>query len=410
MDEQGISKLDLKRRNRTQILKIMKQNGAISRIDIASALKLTRAAVTIITGEMIEQGVLVELGEAQYDKNEKIPKGRKKILLDLNPGYRFAIGVSIDEKRVTAGLSTLNGSVLDKRIFNFKTFNRDEVINFIAESHKILLSNNCLTNNQVLGMGVCIHSTIEKKMGIENADFTPIENELSAKLGIPVVAEHLADYMALAYVDFRKPTEYVPRNIAFIYFATHYSLVLIDDYKQTTANRYGTDYLGNYIVNPNGAKLEGYPNGCIEAELTPAAILTKIKRVYSPDKTPSLYAITNGDFSKITLPILFEALDRGDKPLRRISLECAKMIAVFINNLACSNCPGQIVLHNFFIPEHYMGLLKHVVEKVSCKEIADILKSSGLCAECGFLGGCDLVMRKLFLDKGGYDLNNAPTK
>lgn len=56
MEQHGISKLDLKRQNRMQVLKILKQRGPTSRIDIATMLELTRAAVTIITNEMIEQG------------------------------------------------------------------------------------------------------------------------------------------------------------------------------------------------------------------------------------------------------------------------------------------------------------------------------------------------------------------
>jgi Mn-dependent DtxR family transcriptional regulator len=47
-----------------QILRVIKESGPISRVDVASALEITRAAVTIITNEMIEEGVLVEIGEA----------------------------------------------------------------------------------------------------------------------------------------------------------------------------------------------------------------------------------------------------------------------------------------------------------------------------------------------------------
>ena len=63
MEKRGISKLDLKRRNRMQILRIIREYGPISRVDVASALEITRAAVSIITYEMIEEGVLVEIGE-----------------------------------------------------------------------------------------------------------------------------------------------------------------------------------------------------------------------------------------------------------------------------------------------------------------------------------------------------------
>ena len=86
MEQHGISKLDLKRRNRMQVLKILKQRGPTSRIDIAGTLELTRAAVTIITNEMIEQGIIQEIGEYKH-VTEKAPRGRKKILIDINHHY-----------------------------------------------------------------------------------------------------------------------------------------------------------------------------------------------------------------------------------------------------------------------------------------------------------------------------------
>ena len=95
MEQHGISKLDLKRQNRMYVLKILKQRGPTSRIDIAGALELTRAAVTIITNEMIEQGIIVELGEYKHVA-EKTPRGRKKILIDVNSNFRFTIGIAIE--------------------------------------------------------------------------------------------------------------------------------------------------------------------------------------------------------------------------------------------------------------------------------------------------------------------------
>ena len=54
MNDCGISKLDLKRRNRMQILKVVREQGPIPRVDISAILGITRAAVTIITNEMID--------------------------------------------------------------------------------------------------------------------------------------------------------------------------------------------------------------------------------------------------------------------------------------------------------------------------------------------------------------------
>ena len=83
MNDYGISKLDLKRRNRMQILRVIRENGPISRVDISAMLHITRAAVTIITNEMIAQSILEEVGEEPQDPSNEIRKGRRKILLDI---------------------------------------------------------------------------------------------------------------------------------------------------------------------------------------------------------------------------------------------------------------------------------------------------------------------------------------
>ena len=112
MNDYGISKLDLKRRNRMQILRVIRENGPISRVDISAMLHITRAAVTIITNEMIAQSILEEVGEEPQDPSNEIRKGRRKILLDINPTYRFALGVYIDEASISIGLTTLNALIL----------------------------------------------------------------------------------------------------------------------------------------------------------------------------------------------------------------------------------------------------------------------------------------------------------
>ncbi len=80
MEKRGISKLDLKRRNRMQILRVIRESGPISRVDVASALEITRAAVTIITNEMIEQGIIDKNGARLVSgqlTSEKAVAGKK---------------------------------------------------------------------------------------------------------------------------------------------------------------------------------------------------------------------------------------------------------------------------------------------------------------------------------------------
>ena len=222
MEQHGISKLDLKRRNRMQVLKILKQRGPTSRIDIAGTLELTRAAVTIITNEMIEQGIIQEIGEYKH-VTEKAPRGRKKILIDINHHYKFVIGVTVEEDIVSVGLSTLAGAVLDKRnlAINEKT-DYSTIFDFTEKSINEVLGDNCLDKNSILGIGFGIFPTMYSRLGISVEDGEPDYAKLKAaireKTELPLVFDNSVKGTAMANIDFLKTKDINRHNIAFLQY------------------------------------------------------------------------------------------------------------------------------------------------------------------------------------------------
>ena len=80
MAKQGDNMTDVKRANRSAVLRVLHENGAVSRKKLAAYIGLTPAAITKITGEMIEEGLLRE-GEAVFSGGA----GRREILLKTDP-------------------------------------------------------------------------------------------------------------------------------------------------------------------------------------------------------------------------------------------------------------------------------------------------------------------------------------
>ena len=170
MNDCGISKLDLKRRNRMQILKVVREQGPISRVDISAILGITRAAVTIITNEMIDQHILQEVGEEPVNPNAEVRKGRRKILLDINETYKFAIGIYVDEKEISIGLTTLNAAALDKKSITHKADMTPEALaELLGTTLEKMLQNSCLTYENLLGIGVGIMPNGHRLSGISGA-------------------------------------------------------------------------------------------------------------------------------------------------------------------------------------------------------------------------------------------------
>ena len=192
MNDCGISKLDLKRRNRMQILKVVREQGPISRVDISAILGITRAAVTIITNEMIDQHILQEVGEEPVNPNAEVRKGRRKILLDINETYKFAIGIYVDEKEISIGLTTLNAAALDKKSITHKADMTPEALaELLGTTLEKMLQNSCLTYENLLGIGVGIMPSAFEMMGGSTTDtgcpaFPVLQKALEGSTRLPV--------------------------------------------------------------------------------------------------------------------------------------------------------------------------------------------------------------------------------
>lgn len=404
MEKRGISKLDLKRRNRMQILRVIRESGPISRVDVASALEITRAAVTIITNEMIEEGVLVEIGEAPVN-TEKLQKGRRKILIDINVNSRFALGATVDEKEVSVGLTNLNSEVLDKSsmIIDERTTSKD-IINYIIKTSNEMVENSCLTEDKILGLGVGVVPSMWGKLKIFYKDgvldFTNFIDKLSSGLNIDIHCGNAIGLMALASNDYRVQNGY-QTNTVFIHNGNQVNLAIINKNELSSDYYSYTSMIEKYIVCPNGRQYEGYPNGSVKAELSRTAMLNAFYEIYSKDKTPVLYELTDGDKNNITVENVFMALMRGEEPVKSLVDDIISKYTVLLNNLAISHFAKKIVLHNFKLNEKQFDYVKREMIRLVSEDIADRIVLSKLEGKNNFLGGCSLIIQDNFFFKGG---------
>lgn len=404
MEKRGISKLDLKRRNRMQILRVIREAGPISRVDVASALEITRAAVTIITNEMIEEGVLVEIGEAPVN-TEKLQKGRRKILIDINENSKFALGATVDEKEVSIGLTNLNSEVLDKAsmVIDERTTSKD-IISFIIQKSNEMMENSCLAKDKVLGIGIGVVPSMWGKLKIfykdGELDFSNFIDKISSGVDIDVHCGNAIGLLALANNDFRGINGY-QINQAFLHNGNQVNLAILNKNELSSDYLSYTSTIEKYIVAPGGRSYEGYPDGSVKAELSRTAMLNAFNEIYSKEKTPILFELTEGDKSKINTEKVFMALMRGEEPVKNLVDSIIAKYTVLINNLAISHFAKRIVLHNYKLNEKQFDYVKREMIRLVSEEIADRVVLSKLEGRNNFVGGCALIIQDNFYTKGG---------
>lgn len=410
MEQHGISKLDLKRQNRMQVLKILKQRGPTSRIDIATMLELTRAAVTIITNEMIEQGIIMEIGEYKHI-SEKAPRGRKKILIDINYHYKFALGVTIEENIISVGLTTLSGQILDKRNcrIDIGYDDKQSVIEFIDKSVHEILNDNCLDKRQILGIGFGVYPSLYSMFQINMIngvpDYSKAKELVASFTDLPVVFGNSVKGTAIANVDFLRKINPDFDSIAFLQYGKEINFIATHKKDPIISYHNRTNFVDKIIVDPNSPDICPVcgRRGCVGNEITSTAVFKRIERMFSKDKTPFLYQQTNGDKNNIKVGMIISSYQNGDKEIVRIVDRAAGLMAMLINNLYFVTNPQKIVLHLLYLDSDFVfNLLKNAVKNIAGEEVSEKLVLSMVENKHRFLSGCALAVRELFFEKGGF--------
>ena len=210
MKYQGINLGNVKISNRSSILRLLNNNGAMSRKDISEAVGLTAASVTLITTELLEEGVIVELGEAEEEKRA----GRKKILVDINHAYKNVLCIAIEADETYISVTDLRGNVTcgysmptDK-----KTMPEVFLKKITSECKRILWENDILKDT-ILGVAVTVPGKVDRARGISLntyniwTDEVRIADIVKDELSFPIIVENNLKAYAQSEIYFGKGKE-----------------------------------------------------------------------------------------------------------------------------------------------------------------------------------------------------------
>ncbi len=86
----------------------IRQKGPLSRTNLAELLDTSRGSITAIAGNLVDLGVISEIGPGESGG------GRRPRLLDVNPGLGFIAGVDIGATSIDLALANFKGEILER--------------------------------------------------------------------------------------------------------------------------------------------------------------------------------------------------------------------------------------------------------------------------------------------------------
>ena len=401
----GISKLDLKRINRMQVLRTVWEAGPLSRVDLAQMLQITRASITQITNSMIAEGLLCEIGEAPYQQESRLPKGRRKILLDINANYKFVLGAVIGEREISVGLCTMHMEILDKMSLPCTDHTtRKEILQFILSAASQIMSNACLNKADVLGLGVGVMPVMIGRMRVYYKDGMLDFKDLTQALSTPqmpqVFCGNAVWLLSLANADLQRSG--VPTgNTVYLHLGSRIHISVLRPEKQETDYLTYSYLTERCIIHPGGRQQDGYPAGSVRAQLSTQAMQARIAEIYSRERTPFLYNATEGYIEHVTLEQMYRAISAGDARCEGVVREIMQDWSVLLHNLVCSYQCQRVVLHHFGLSERGFTEFRSYVREFVGDDIAERIVCSTVESRTDFLAGCSLVLMKNFYLNGG---------
>ncbi len=180
--------------NELNILRFIKNDGPISRAELAQKYKLSKAAVSEIISNLLKLGYIREVGHG----NSTRLGGRKPILLEFNPKSGYAIGLEIKRNHARVALSDLNAKLYRMEYFAFdKGTELKTVINRIFKYIDQFLTIPWVKKARPVGIGVAIPGLVNYKQGkIQESDSLkkwvgyPIKESFEERYKIETIIEN----------------------------------------------------------------------------------------------------------------------------------------------------------------------------------------------------------------------------
>ena len=362
MQLEGDNMTTVKRTNRSAALKLLHEQGGMSRKRMAECIRLTPAAITKIVGEMIAEGLLAE--------GRTLPSGggagRREVLIELNPRAFCALGVLINTRQAILSGVWLDGSLAFSRELPLpERAPADETVAKLWEELRALAEANGVPMEKILGVGVAVRGLTDPEgriardtLGALDAKDYPLRDRFREASGLPVVmANNVRALFAAQMFEARDKQTKSPFFLRCEYGLGASLSINNEIWFGGTGNCAEIGHVP--VVRRGGKPCVCGKSGCLETIASPAAIREDALALLSPERTPVLWRRTRGKTpAEITVDDVLEAARSGDAGSAEVVDRAVSALGSALKHVVYTVDPEKIVLYGrVFENSYYLSRL-----------------------------------------------------
>ncbi|MBW3087784.1 ROK family transcriptional regulator [Bifidobacterium sp. 82T24] len=319
--------------NRSRIIQLLHRDGICSRAHIARQLDLTPAAITKITAQLIDMGVVSETGNLDGIKK------RRSIGLQLNESKYRVIGVKFARTLVRLGVFDLGGNMESEQLLPPVSGGR---IRETLDDVKRRINDILAIDESIVAIGIAVPGPYLRDEGriavvtsmIEWRDVNFID-EFAGTFRVPAFIEQDARAGALAQSLFGADAD--PRSLGYYLIGEGVGLGLIDNGNLVNGNLGAATEIGHVSIDIHGRPCECGNVGCLENYCSAVALHHDIIDGGLVDGAEHMTHIN-------ACTALFRLAKDGDETARELVRAFARYIGYGCVTIINAYNPAQIVL------------------------------------------------------------------
>lgn len=257
--------------NRRLIVNEIRRAGSIARSELAEITGLSGAAVTFITSELVEEGLLVE---------DPAHSGQRRRPLKLNFAAHFAVGIKLTETELQAVLTDLSTTVIARATREVNARSAEDVADACAAIFSELVRQSGTPIERVAGIGLAMPGLVDAKQGIcvESMrigwHYVPIARLIAERARVRVWVDNDVNAFALGEHLFGLGRH--AQSVAAMTIGRGVGAGLVVNGAVFRGHRGGAGEIGHVPIAIDGRLCECGRYGCLEAYVSERSIVKQL--------------------------------------------------------------------------------------------------------------------------------------
>lgn len=324
---------------RRKLLEQIRQTGPIPRIELSDATGISRATVTTITAELLQNGLISEVPRESTEPEGR--RGRPRVDLKIRGASHLVVGAKISNQRLSLVLLDFAGTQIDtlETELNHAVLAPQDLAIAVTSAVDRLARSAGFALRDISGVGVGIAGIVDASRGFvywspslteRNVEFGKL---LTHSLSLPAFIDNDANLVAVAEKVFGLGQAHSDFIVVTIESGVGMGLVIGNELYRGTRGC-GAEF-GHTKVHLDGALCRCGQRGCLEAYVADYALLREAMTVPGADPTAD---------PGTRIEALLSSAKAGDATAKSIVDRAGRMFALGLANLVNIFDPQLIIL------------------------------------------------------------------